>query len=128
MMDFVATVSASLESPPHWFRNNCFGFRCRGFGYPWAYGGYYDPYWWWDSGSSYDEDYERDRADGQRDEPAKSGRAADAAPGTGRRRSGSSMLASSAASLVGTVPAGNEMRRERRSCPPQFWSSAISTR
>ena len=23
---------------------------------------YYDPYWWWDSGSSYDEDYERDRA------------------------------------------------------------------
>jgi hypothetical protein len=47
------------------FRNNCFGFRCRGFGYPWGYG-YYDPYWWWDSGSSgyqnYDEDYERDRA------------------------------------------------------------------
>jgi hypothetical protein len=27
-----------------------------------VYGGYYDPYWWWDSGSSYDEDYERDRA------------------------------------------------------------------
>jgi hypothetical protein len=44
------------------FRNNCFGFHCRGFGYPWAYGGYYDPSWWWDSGSSYDEDYERDRA------------------------------------------------------------------
>jgi len=47
------------------FRNNCFGFRCRGFGYPWGYG-YYDPYWWWDSGSTgyqnYDEDYERDRA------------------------------------------------------------------
>ena len=42
------------------FRNNCFGFGC-GFGYPWGYG-YYDPYWWWDSGSSYDEDYERDRA------------------------------------------------------------------
>jgi hypothetical protein len=42
------------------FRNNCFGFRCRGI-FPWAYG-YYDPYWWWDSGSSYDEDYERDRA------------------------------------------------------------------
>lgn len=42
------------------FRNNCFGFRCRGI-YPWAYGGYYDPFWW-DSGSSYDEDYERDRA------------------------------------------------------------------
>jgi hypothetical protein len=45
------------------FRNNCFTFGCRrGVGYPWAYGGYYDPYWWWDSGSSYDEDYERDRA------------------------------------------------------------------
>jgi hypothetical protein len=43
------------------FRRNCFGFGCRSFAYPWAYG-YYDPYWWWDSGSSYDEDYERDRA------------------------------------------------------------------
>ncbi|HEY6765961.1 MAG TPA: hypothetical protein VI386_14450 [Candidatus Sulfotelmatobacter sp.] len=41
----------------HGFRN----FR-RGFVYPWGYAGYYDPYWWWDSGSSYDEDYERDRA------------------------------------------------------------------
>jgi hypothetical protein len=44
------------------FRNNCFGYGCLGFGYPWAYGGYYDPYWWWDSGSSYDEDSERERA------------------------------------------------------------------
>ena len=44
------------------FRNNCYGYACRGYGYPWAYGGYYDPSWWWDSGSSYDEDYERDRA------------------------------------------------------------------
>jgi hypothetical protein len=43
-------------------RNNCFGYGCWGFGYPWAYGGYYDPYWWGDSDSSYDEDYERDRA------------------------------------------------------------------
>ncbi len=44
------------------FRNNCVGFACRGrFFYPYAYGGYYDPYWWWDSGSSYDEDYARDR-------------------------------------------------------------------
>jgi hypothetical protein len=43
------------------FRNNCYGYACRGY-YPWAYGGYYDPYWWWDSSSSYDEDYERDRA------------------------------------------------------------------
>jgi hypothetical protein len=40
------------------FRNNCFGYRCWG-GY--GYGGYIDPYWWWDTGSSYDEDYERDR-------------------------------------------------------------------
>jgi hypothetical protein len=47
----------------HGFRNNCFGYRCwGGYGYPWGYGGYYDPYWWWDSGSSYDEDYERERA------------------------------------------------------------------
>lgn len=48
------------------FRNDCFGYGCLGYGYlgygyPWASGGYYDPYWWWDSGSSYDEDYERDR-------------------------------------------------------------------
>lgn len=44
------------------FRKNCYGFGCRGYGYPWAYGAYYDPYWLWDSGSSYDEDYERERA------------------------------------------------------------------
>ena len=45
------------------FRNNCFGYGCQwGYGYPWSYGGYYDPFWWGDSGSSYDEDYERDRA------------------------------------------------------------------
>jgi hypothetical protein len=44
------------------FRNNCYGYACRGYGYPWAYGGYYDPYWLSDSGSSYDDDYERDRA------------------------------------------------------------------
>jgi hypothetical protein len=44
------------------FRNNCFGFGCGwGYGYPWIYGAY-DPFWWGDSGSSYDEDYERDRA------------------------------------------------------------------
>ncbi len=42
------------------FRNNCYGYPCRGgygYGYPWAYSGFYDPYWWWDSGSSYDDDY-----------------------------------------------------------------------
>jgi hypothetical protein len=38
---------------------NCFG--CRGrIGYPWGYSGFYDPYWWWDSGSSYDEDRARE--------------------------------------------------------------------
>lgn len=48
---------------------NCYGYPCRGYGYgygygyPWAYGGYYDPFWWGDSNnSSYDDDYERDRA------------------------------------------------------------------
>src|SRR5437660_480505 len=46
----------------HGFRNNCWGYGCSSYYYPWAYGGFYDPYWWWDSGSSYDEDYERDRA------------------------------------------------------------------
>jgi hypothetical protein len=24
------------------------------YGYPWLYGGLYDPYWWWDSGASFD--------------------------------------------------------------------------
>ena len=37
---------------------NCFGCR-RGFISPWGYGGYYDPYWWWDSGSSYDYEQEQ---------------------------------------------------------------------
>lgn len=37
------------------FGHNCFSFGCRGFGYPW-YAGAFDPYWWWDSGSSYDQD------------------------------------------------------------------------
>jgi hypothetical protein len=44
------------------FRNNCFGYPCRGYGYPWLYGAYYDPYGWGDSGSPYDDDYEHDRA------------------------------------------------------------------
>lgn len=43
-------------------RNNCYGYGCRGYGYPWWYAGYYDPWWWWGSDSSYDDDYERDRA------------------------------------------------------------------
>jgi len=41
----------------HGFRNNCYGYPCRDYGYPWGYG-YYDPLlWdWWDSGSTYDQD------------------------------------------------------------------------
>jgi hypothetical protein len=39
------------------FRNNCGGFGCRGaFGNPWWYAGAYNPYWWWDSDSSYDQE------------------------------------------------------------------------
>jgi hypothetical protein len=44
------------------FRNNCYGYACRGYGYPWGYGGYYDPYWLWDSGSNYDDSYNQDVA------------------------------------------------------------------
>jgi hypothetical protein len=40
-------------------RLRTYGFRNRGYGYgaygyPWLYGGFYDPYWWWDSGSRFD--------------------------------------------------------------------------
>jgi hypothetical protein len=46
------------------FRNGCIGLPCRGFGFPWAYGSYwYDPYWFWDSDSSYDDDYSQNVAD-----------------------------------------------------------------
>jgi hypothetical protein len=44
--------------------HHCFGCR-RGFGYPYGgygYAGYYDPYWWGDSSSSYDYDEERELA------------------------------------------------------------------
>jgi len=37
------------------FRNNCNRYGCLGYGYP-GYGGFYDPYWWWDSDSSFDYD------------------------------------------------------------------------
>lgn len=39
------------------YGNNCWGYVCRGgygWGYPW---GYYDPWWWGDNDSSYDNDY-----------------------------------------------------------------------
>jgi hypothetical protein len=40
------------------FRNNRFGNGV--YGSPWLYGGFYDPYWWWDSDSrfDYDQQYE----------------------------------------------------------------------
>jgi hypothetical protein len=38
------------------FRNNCNRYGCLGYGYPFGYTGFYDPYWWWDSGSSFDYD------------------------------------------------------------------------
>jgi hypothetical protein len=42
-------------------RLRTYGLRNRGYGYgaygsPWLYGGFYDPYWWWDSGSRFDYD------------------------------------------------------------------------
>jgi hypothetical protein len=38
------------------FRNNCYRYGCGwGYGYPYLGGGI-DPYWWWDSGSAYDQD------------------------------------------------------------------------
>jgi hypothetical protein len=34
-----------------------YGHGCpSAYGYPWGYGGAYDPYWWWDTGSSFDYD------------------------------------------------------------------------
>jgi hypothetical protein len=33
---------------------NRYGYGGYGYGYPWLYGGIYDPYWWWDSGSRFD--------------------------------------------------------------------------
>jgi hypothetical protein len=39
--------------------SNCYyyGYGCVGtYGYPWGYAGAVDPYWWWDSGSSSDQD------------------------------------------------------------------------
>ena len=45
------------------FRNNCFGFPCRNFGWgwgsPWAWG---YPWWWDDNSSSYDDDYNQNLA------------------------------------------------------------------
>jgi hypothetical protein len=49
--------SGGVRIRSYGFRNNCYGYGCRGvYGYPWGYGGAFDPYWWWDSGSSYNQD------------------------------------------------------------------------
>lgn len=52
---------------PGWgFRNNCRGYGCGSYGYryPWYGAGYYDPWlWdWWNSDSSYDQDYNNNLA------------------------------------------------------------------
>jgi hypothetical protein len=47
------------------FRNfrNCIGLPCRvGFGWPWWYAGYFDPWWWWDQDYNYDQDYQQNLA------------------------------------------------------------------
>ena len=41
---------------------NCFGCRRFGFGWPWAFNGFYDPFWWWNTDSSYDDDRAREYA------------------------------------------------------------------
>ena len=41
----------------------CYGYGCWGsaYGYPWWYSSYfYDPWWWWDSSSDYDNSYQQD--------------------------------------------------------------------
>ena len=45
------------------FRNNCFGYVCRYWGYPWGWG-YWDPWlWdWWNSDSRYNQDDEQNLA------------------------------------------------------------------
>ena len=50
--------------PGRGFRNNCRGFGCRGYAYGYPYWGYYDPWlWdWWNSDSSYDQDYNNNLA------------------------------------------------------------------
>ena len=48
--------SRNLRFRSREFRNNCDGYGCGwGYGYPYLYGGI-DPYWWWNSDSSYDQD------------------------------------------------------------------------
>jgi hypothetical protein len=62
---YLRNGSRGLRIRSYPFRNNCRGYGCWSYGYPWAYGGYYDPYWWGDSGSSYDDDYAQNQAQAQ---------------------------------------------------------------
>jgi len=57
--NFAPNRSRGIRNRGFGFRN-CFGCRRGFYGYPWGYSGFYDPYWWWDSGSSYDEDQARE--------------------------------------------------------------------
>jgi hypothetical protein len=61
--NFPQNRSRGLRSRSFGF-GNCLGCRRGRYGYryqyPWGYAGFYDPYWWWDSGSSYDEDRARE--------------------------------------------------------------------
>lgn len=53
------THSGNVRIRTYGLWNNCYG--CRGrYGYPWWYAGAFDPYWWWNSGSSYDADKQRE--------------------------------------------------------------------
>jgi len=51
--------SSGVRIRTYGFGNNCYGYACRGgygYRYPWLWGGAFDPYWWWDSGSNDDRD------------------------------------------------------------------------
>jgi hypothetical protein len=47
--------SGGVRISTYGFRNNCYGYSCR-YGNPWGYAGFYNPYWWSNSGSSFDYD------------------------------------------------------------------------
>jgi hypothetical protein len=62
-----------FETNRYWrnrFRN-CNGYGCWGYGYPWR--GYNYPYWWGGYDSSYDQDYEHDRALAEQMDPSNPG-------------------------------------------------------
>jgi len=48
-------IGLRIRTRPYGYRN-CYGYGCGyGYGYPYLWGGI-DPYWWWDNGSSSDQD------------------------------------------------------------------------